>query len=82
MPLLSMQGPRVKIELSCFDCDFCTSESYACQGDSGSDVYCIHPEAVEAGKDRRHVGDSRWTTPVWCPLRQAAIDKMVAGLSG
>lgn len=78
-----MHGPRVRIELSCFDCDFCTSDRYTCQGDSGHDVYCIYPNKVDTvATRRRHVGDSNWSTPTWCPLRQAAINKMVTGLSG
>ena len=76
-----MEGPKVTIKLSCFDCDFCTGESYYCQGDSGTDVYCIHPSAVDAvATQRRQVGDSNWTTPGWCPLRKSAIDKMLEQL--
>ena len=78
-----MEGPRIRIELSCFDCCYCTSESYTCQSDSGSDVYCIYPNPVDTvATKRKHIGDSSWSTPAWCPLRQQAIDKMVAGLSG
>jgi hypothetical protein len=76
-----MQGPRIRVLMSCFDCDFCARESYTYQGDSGSDVYCVHPEAAESGKIKRLIGDTNWKTPVWCPLRQAAIDKMVSELS-
>jgi hypothetical protein len=78
-----MQGPRIRIEMSCFDCDYCVSESYRVQGDSGSDVYCLHPSIVPtAATPRKYIGDSSWSTPIWCPLRQVAIDKMISGLSG
>lgn len=78
-----MYGPRIRIELSCFDCDHCISEGYACQSDSGVDVYCIYPNTTDTvSTERKRVGDSNWNTPAWCPLRQDAIDKMVAGLSG
>lgn len=78
-----MKGPRVEVKLNCFDCDYCVGESYACQGDSGTDVYCIHPSVVDTTAAPRNViGDSNWSTPLWCPLRQAAIDKMIAGLLG
>jgi len=77
-----MQGPRVKVELSCFDCSLCVSKRYTCQGDSGHDVFCTHPDVVSIAKPEMYIGDSRWSTPTWCPLRQVAIDKMVAGLQG
>ncbi|WP_422923684.1 hypothetical protein [Singulisphaera sp. PoT] len=69
-------GPSVRIVLSCFNCKHETSESYRVQGDSGSDVYCTHPQC--GGKKR--VGDTRWDTPDWCPLRDDAIrDHLMAG---
>lgn len=68
------EGPRVRLDLSCDGCAHESSVSYRVQGDSGHDVYCNHPSL---GK-RREVGDTRWTTPAWCPLRDAAITTAVA----
>lgn len=55
------KGPSVKIDLSCFDCGHCKTKGYACQSDSGSDVYC------DASGVLRHIGDTSWRTPAWCP---------------
>lgn len=60
-------GPTVKLAISCFDCEHCKTKGYSCQGDSGSGVYCNH------GGTLRHVGDTSWKTPAWCPLRDKAI---------
>lgn len=54
-------GPTVSVHRSCFDCAHCESVSYAVQGDSGHDVYCV------ATGTRRTVGDTTWETPSWCP---------------
>ena len=70
-------GPRVSLDLTCFHCVHCQTVGYTCQGDSGTDVYCTHPESLEEGQDRRFIGDSRWSTPRWCQLRQSAIDKWI-----
>ena len=77
-----MQGPKVCVEFSCFDCSLCVGEHYAWQSDSGTDVYCTHPSVVSLAKPRHYIGDSNWRTPEWCPLRQAAIDKTIASLQG
>lgn len=70
-----MKGPSVKLELSCFDCEHCKTSSYACQGDSGSDVHC---EAVKDDRGAmRRVGDTSWRTPDWCPYRTQAIQSQI-----
>jgi len=63
------QGPTVKISYSCFECTYCTSERYRCQGDSGSDVYCEHPDF----KEKKSVGDTNWSTPDFCPYKKEAF---------
>ena len=55
-------GPRLNVEASCYGCAYERSVSYRVQGDSGHDIYCDHPDA--GGK---RVGDTRWSTPDWCP---------------
>jgi hypothetical protein len=57
-------GPTTTITRSCLDCTYCKSVRYACQGDSGSDVYCHHP----ARKGDAYIGDTTWRTPAWCPV--------------
>lgn len=59
-------GPRITTERSCFSCPACVSERYVAQGDSGSHVYCT---AVDP---RRHIGDTTWSTPEWCPALAVA----------
>lgn len=77
-----MLGPRVRIELSCINCDHCIGESCTCQSDSGVDVYCIYPSTADIiGGNSRLIGDSNWSTPSWCPLRQQAIDKLLSELN-
>lgn len=73
-------GPRAKIELSCFGCRYERSEDYACQGDSGCRVYCDHPDVLAESvlRSSRRVGDTTWVTPAWCPLRSAAIERLLA----
>lgn len=55
------EGPKALVRLSCDGCKHCESKRYVAQGDSGYSVACLL-----AGK---HVGDSGWDTPSWCPLR-------------
>ena len=62
------EGPKVTTEKSCFDCKHCGTSHYACQGDSGCDVFCEHPEAP----NMRTIGDTRWDTPDWCPVEREA----------
>jgi hypothetical protein len=69
----AMMGPKVKLELSCFECVHCHATRYTCQGDSGSDVTC-------AAMDHRRIGDTTWATPDWCPFRESAIKEMIAGI--
>ena len=59
-------GPIVTVSKSCNGCTAKRSESYAVQGDSGHDVYCTHPAV-----GKKHVGDTCWTTPGWCPVEAA-----------
>lgn len=59
-------GPRITNKESCFDCEYCHNDRYQVQGDSGCDVTCSHPEAPTDN----YVGDTRWTTPLWCPARK------------
>ncbi len=61
-------GPRIRLDMSCFSCVYCESESYAVQGDSGHDVYCTRTPG-----GRKHIGDTTWDTPQWCPLRATAL---------
>lgn len=61
------EGPRITIKASCLNCVHESSESYRVQGDSGHDVYC------NVGSERRHIGDTTWNTPKWCPFLAQAI---------
>jgi predicted RNase H-like HicB family nuclease len=54
-------GPH--LTLSCAGCLYAHEERYAAQGDSGCDVYCLHPAL-----GRRFVADTAWKTPGWCPV--------------
>src|ERR1700679_3986849 len=65
-------GPEVTIKKSCFNCKVCTSESYRCQSDSGSDVYCSHPAFKDMPSGRKRIGDTTWETPEWCPAKTSA----------
>ncbi len=62
-------GPTVTVKKICYGCCYKQSESYAVQGDSGCDVYCLHPSVV-----RKFIGDTTWNTPVWCPVGSGDID--------
>lgn len=71
-------GPRINIAASCFDCKYETSERFSCQGDSGADVYCTHPNNGNPNphanhRHHRHVSSYSWNTPNWCPLLAQAI---------
>ena len=61
------EGPEVTTRMSCFECKHVKSEDYACQGDSGHDVYCKHPDAPE-----KHYVGITWKTPEWCPCLKKA----------
>lgn len=63
-------GPKVELQLSCYDCEYCKNSSYTCQSDSGTDVSC-------GAMNNRHIGDTNWNTPDWCPYRTAAIDTAI-----
>lgn len=63
------EGPTIITKRSCIDCKHCQSSRYACQGDSGCDVYCVHPSSETA----RSIGDTTWETPDWCPVAGSGI---------
>lgn len=67
------KGPLAKITYTCSGCDYCTSEKYYCQGDSGTDVYCEHPSFEE----KKSVGDTSWDTPNFCPHKKDALSALV-----
>lgn len=69
-------GPRIIIRASCLGCAHERSEGYACQGDSGQDVSCAHPD-FPAG---RRIGDTTWSTPEWCPLYATELVRLVERL--
>lgn len=73
---MKTDGPKVRLELSCFDCKHEESVSFRCQSDSGHDVYCTEPTV-----GRKHISSYSWNTPDWCPLRAAAIAKAVEEIS-
>jgi hypothetical protein len=58
-----MIGPKIKHH--CMGCECHEQERYQCQGDSGFDHYCKHPDFPE----RKSIGDS-YITPEWCPVLQ------------
>lgn len=66
-------GPKVSLSLSCFDCIHCHTKSYTCQGDSGSTVSC-------GAEGDRHIGDTSWNTPNWCPFKNEAILRAITVL--
>jgi hypothetical protein len=79
-------GPELTVNATCFGCAHVRTERYACQGDSGCDVYCAQQEAIGAAptlakNGLRVVGDTRWDTPPWCPLFPAARAALVADLA-
>jgi hypothetical protein len=65
------EGPKLRIEASCYGCIHCKREYYACQSDTGYDVPCEHPSTPS----RIGLG---WATPEWCPLLPAAIEQLKA----
>ena len=77
---MSRIGPALKIVASCGGCVHEHCKSYAVQGDSGNDVYCMHPEAKNknATNGYGYIADTTWTTPAWCPLlEKATVDLAV-----
>ncbi len=64
---MKTHGPTVRVHLNCYDCAHCASPSYAVQGDSGHDVHCVHPSI-----GNRHIADTNWDTPMWCPYLATA----------
>lgn len=73
---MSRNGPKIRIEASCFDCKFCKSECYSVQGDSGQHVSCAHPDTANSD-----IGDTTWHTPPWCPLLDAAMASAIEARS-
>lgn len=61
-------GPKVTVLRECYNCPACVSESYRVQGDSGSDVYCAHPNFANEKEGRKFIRDTSWRTPEWCPV--------------
>ncbi len=66
--MANREGPSIRLEASCSGCRYECNASYAVQGDSGFDVSCSHPN-----NPGRHIGDSTWRTPSWCPLLAAVL---------
>ena len=62
-------GPKVTVNASCFECQYCRTKGYSVQGDSGSEVYCNE----DGTGTLRHIGDTNWDTPIWCRFRVKAI---------
>lgn len=58
-------GPSQTLELSCFRCNYCETERYIRQSDTGVSVSCKHPSF----EFNREIGDTSWLTPNWCPLK-------------
>ena len=61
------EGPLVTISRSCSGCRYEETEGYRVQSDTGRDVYCTN-SLVQIGDRRRHIGDTTWSTPDWCPF--------------
>lgn len=68
-------GPTLTITASCFDCEHKRSERYACQGDSGTEVSCAHPQG------KGYIGDTTWNTPSWCPMLPEARSALLASVA-
>lgn len=66
-------GPFLRVTATCSGCKYERTKGYRCQGDSGRDVYCDHPSS-----EGRHVGDTKWDTPDWCPEGAAMISARAA----
>jgi hypothetical protein len=71
---MSRLGPFVV--LKCNGCDFYEQVRYSCQGDSGYDKYCCHPNF----KPSREM-DEQGPTPDWCPLRGTALHTALDALA-
>lgn len=73
-------GPRLRLSISCFECQHRSSESDKCQGDSGHDHYCHQPgvkmDNVQGKFGPRYIG-STCHTPDWCPYYPSNILKQV-----
>lgn len=60
------EGPLVTVSHRCTGCRWLKGESYAVQGDSGTDYYCTH--VGPDGPRKTFIGDTRTDTPDWCPV--------------
>lgn len=69
---MSRVGPKLTVSASCSGCVHERSEHYAVQGDSGHNVTCAHPSSPG-----RHIGDTTWSTPSWCPEASTSGDPVV-----
>ncbi len=80
-------GPKLTIAATCQGCVYEHTESYCVEDgndvDSGVNVYCGNDRAVSSAPTRaknglRHVGDTTWATPAWCPLYGDALTALMA----
>ncbi len=71
---MSQIGPELRLEISCFDCVHCKSESYQCQSDSGFDLWC-------GAMNDKSLGNSGWHTPSWCPFLVDAKKKFAENMA-
>jgi hypothetical protein len=72
-------GPRIRLELTCFDCHWCRSAQYQVHSQDGHNVYCDHPICGGEGQGR-YIADTRWDTPAWCPLRTARVAEFLKAI--
>ncbi len=77
---MKTNGPRIRLDVSCSDCEHHTTERYTCQGDSGREHYCNQP-GVKMDNARgkfgaRYIGETS-QTPIWCPYYPSNIVREV-----
>lgn len=70
---MKTNGPKLRLSVSCSECQHVDSERYTCQGDSGHDWYCHQPgvKMDNQGKPRSIGITSK--TPEWCPYYPAQL---------
>lgn len=69
---MKTNGPRIRLDVSCSDCEHHTTERYTCQGDSGREHYCNQP-GVKMDNARgkfgaRYIGETSQTPINLVPL--------------
>lgn len=73
-------GPRLRLDVSCFECEHRIYESDKCQGDSGHDHYCNQPgvkmDNAKGGFGPRYIGTT-CKTPQWCPYYPSHVAMLV-----